>query len=63
MSNTINMPPATAKYAFTETPVPTSYNTGNRNSLIPNRMNDNLIGENRNFSGETLELYAVLGLT
>ena len=63
MSNPINTPPATATYATTETPSPTSSNTGNRNSRRPNRRNDSSIGENRDFAGETLELDAVLGLT
>ena len=44
MSNTINTPPATATDATTETPVPTSPNTGNRNVQRPNRRNDNSFG-------------------
>ena len=63
MSNTINTPPVTATDATTETPVPTSSNTRNRNARRPNRRNDNSIGENRYFAGETLELDVVLWLT
>ena len=63
MSNNINMPPATATDATKETPLSTSSNTGNRNVTRPNRRNDNSIGENRDFSGETLELDVVLGIT
>ena len=63
MSNNINTPPATATDATTETPVPTSSNTRNRNSRRPNRRNDNSIRENRDFSGNTLKLDVVLGLT
>ena len=63
MSSTTNTrPSSTVANTTTETPESTSSSTGNINGPWLNRINDASIRENRDFSGETVGIDAVLGL-